>query len=112
MGELEGVEVVAGEEGEDAVEAGEFVDEEDEGDEFRGCAQGDEVEEGLRWGVSWWWWWKGGVGSGLVVWGSGGWAALWSRVRWRYIVRLSSRVAVSRACSGGLSVVCKMVRVV
>lgn len=47
MGELEPVEVVAGEEGEDAVESGDFVDEEGEGDEFGCGAQGDEAEEGL-----------------------------------------------------------------
>ena len=47
MGELEGVEVVAGEDGEDAVEAGDFVDEKGESNEFGGCAEGYEVEEGL-----------------------------------------------------------------
>lgn len=48
MGELEGVEVIAGEDGEDAVEAGGLVDYEGESDEFGGGAQGDEMEEGLR----------------------------------------------------------------
>ena len=47
MGELERVEVVAGEDGEDAVEAGDFVDEEGEGYEFGCCAEGYEVEERL-----------------------------------------------------------------
>lgn len=47
MGELERVQVVACEDGEDAVEAGGLVDYEGEGDEFGGGTQGDEVEEGL-----------------------------------------------------------------
>jgi hypothetical protein len=48
VGELQPVQLVAGEDGEDAVEAGEFVDEEGEGDEFGGGAEGDDVEEGLH----------------------------------------------------------------
>ena len=49
---MQGVELVAGEEGEDAVEARDFVEEEGEDDEFGGGAEGDEVEEGLRERVS------------------------------------------------------------
>jgi len=40
---LEGVEVVAGEEGEDAVEAGDFVEEGGEEDELGRGAEGDEA---------------------------------------------------------------------
>lgn len=70
MRQLEDVEVVAGEQGEDAVEAGEFVDGEGEGYEFCCGGEGDYVEEGLssisrvahrgggRSGLPW------GVGSG------------------------------------------------
>lgn len=47
MRQLEDVEVVAGEQGEDAVEAGEFVDGEGETDEFGCGGEGDYVEEGL-----------------------------------------------------------------
>lgn len=39
--------MVAGEQGEDAVEARDLVDGEGEGDELGGGAEGDEVEEGL-----------------------------------------------------------------
>lgn len=39
VGELERIELVAGEKGEDAVEAAELVDEEGEGDEFGCCAE-------------------------------------------------------------------------
>jgi hypothetical protein len=47
VAELQRVEVVSGEEGEDAVEAGDLVEGEGEGYEFGGGAEGDEVEEGL-----------------------------------------------------------------
>lgn len=47
MGELEAIELIAGEKGEDAVETAELVDEEGESDKLGCCAQGDDVEEGL-----------------------------------------------------------------
>lgn len=43
VAELERVEVIAGEDGEDAVQAGDFVEEEGEEDEFGGGAEGDEA---------------------------------------------------------------------
>lgn len=46
--ELKVVEMVAGKDGEDAVEAGDLVDQEGEVDELGRGAQGDEVEERLR----------------------------------------------------------------
>jgi len=48
VAELQRVQVEAGEEREDAVEAGDFVDGEGEGDELGGGTEGDEVEEGLH----------------------------------------------------------------
>jgi len=48
VAELERVEVVAGEDGEDAVEAGDLVEEEGEKDEFGGGAEGNEAQNGLR----------------------------------------------------------------
>ena len=39
--------MVTSEDGEDAIEAGDFVDEEREVDELGGCAERDEVEEAL-----------------------------------------------------------------
>ena len=48
VAELERVEMVAGEDGEDAVEAGDLVEEEGEKDEFGGGAEGDEAQNGLR----------------------------------------------------------------
>jgi hypothetical protein len=48
VAELERVEMVAGEDGEDAVEAGDLVEEESEEDEFGGGAEGDEAQNGLR----------------------------------------------------------------
>lgn len=48
MRELEWIQVVAGEDGEDAVEAGDFVDDEGEADELGGGAERDEVEEALQ----------------------------------------------------------------
>jgi hypothetical protein len=47
MGELEPVQFIAGEDGENAVDGGDFVDDEGEVDEFGGGTQGDEVEERL-----------------------------------------------------------------
>ena len=48
MRQLQDVEMVAGEEGEDAVGAGDFVDGEGEQEEFGCGGEGDEVEEGLK----------------------------------------------------------------
>jgi hypothetical protein len=48
VAELERVEMVAGEDGEDAVEAGDLVEEDSEEDEFGGGAEGDEAQYGLR----------------------------------------------------------------
>jgi hypothetical protein len=44
---LEGVQFVSGEKRENAVDSGDFVDEEGEGDKFGGGSEGDEVEERL-----------------------------------------------------------------
>ena len=62
VAELERVEVVAGEDGEDAVEAGDLVEEDGEEDEFGGGAEGDEAQYGLRKSevsmvCDWRWWW-------------------------------------------------------
>ncbi len=48
MGKLERVQVEAGEDGEDSVEAGYFVDDKGKCNELGRGAEGDEVEEGLR----------------------------------------------------------------
>lgn len=48
MAELERVEMVAGEDGEDSVKTGDLVEEEGEEDEFGGGAEGDEAQNGLR----------------------------------------------------------------
>ena len=45
--ELQGRERVACQEGEEAVEAGDLVEEDHEGGELGSCAEGEEVEEGL-----------------------------------------------------------------
>lgn len=47
MAELQEVEAVAGKEGQDAVEASDFVDGKGEGDEFGSGSEGDDAEEGL-----------------------------------------------------------------
>lgn len=47
MAQLQGIEVVAREQRQDAIKAGDLVEGEGEGDEFGGGAEGDEVEEGL-----------------------------------------------------------------
>lgn len=47
VGQLQRVEVVAGKDGEDAVETGDLVDYKSKGDELGGGAEGDDVEEGL-----------------------------------------------------------------
>lgn len=39
--------MIAGEDGEDAIETGDFVDDEGEGDELGGGTEGDDVKEGL-----------------------------------------------------------------
>ena len=62
VAELKRVEMVAGEDGEDAVEAGDFVEEKGEEDEFGGGAEGDEAQYGLRKSevsmvCDWGWWW-------------------------------------------------------
>jgi len=69
VAELERVEMEAGEDGEDAVEAGDLVEEDGEEDEFGGGAEGDEAQNGLR--RSWistvcdWGWWMRGLTLGL-----------------------------------------------
>lgn len=63
--------MVAGEDGEDAVEAGDFVDEEGQVDELGGSAQGNEVKEALR---------AGDVSS--VVAAKGVWVSLCSPAVW------------------------------
>lgn len=62
VAELKGVEMEAGEDGEDAVEAGDLVEEDGEEDEFGGGAEGDEAQYGLRKSevsmvCDWGWWW-------------------------------------------------------